>query len=169
MVDLLEQAKSGVTRINNVLYNLRMLLNSREEETDVLEPQEAVLLRRAEEFERKISEAFESNLNVLEALSKVFELTKIVNINMKFIKHKRVVKRILLAYKNFSAITCHYEREENIKPPEPEKELIELIQKRDAARKRNDWAASDKIRNSLKEKGIILEDTANGTRWRLAE
>lgn len=49
-------------------------------------------------------------------------------------------------------------------------ELMELfIELRREARARKDWAASDLIRDRLKERGVLLEDTKEGTRWAIAE
>jgi len=45
-------------------------------------------------------------------------------------------------------------------------EIEDLINKRIAARESKDWAESDRIRDLFKEKGVILEDGANGTSWR---
>ena len=52
-----------------------------------------------------------------------------------------------------------------------EKELLDdtieqLIQERNEARKNKNFKRSDEIRDLLKEQGIILEDTAQGTRWK---
>lgn len=57
----------------------------------------------------------------------------------------------------------HDVQHEKIKLPV---EITDLIQKREKARKAKDWAASDRIRNELLEKGIQLEDTAEGTIWK---
>jgi cysteinyl-tRNA synthetase len=46
------------------------------------------------------------------------------------------------------------------------KEIEELIEKREKARKERDWKSADKIREELKEKGIVLEDTPQGIRWK---
>ena len=48
-------------------------------------------------------------------------------------------------------------------------EVERLVAERAEARKRKDFATADRIRDQLKEMGIILEDTPTGTRWRLAE
>ena len=46
------------------------------------------------------------------------------------------------------------------------KEIEELIQKREKARKEKDFKSADKIRNELNKKGIILEDSQNGVNWK---
>lgn len=45
-------------------------------------------------------------------------------------------------------------------------EIEAKIQARAEAKKNKDWATADKIRNELKEQGIILEDGPNGTTWK---
>ncbi|MGM0126276.1 cysteine-tRNA ligase [Enterococcus sp. AZ194] len=47
-----------------------------------------------------------------------------------------------------------------------DEEVDQLIEERIQARKSRDFARSDEIRDQLKEQGIILEDTPQGTRWR---
>ena len=46
------------------------------------------------------------------------------------------------------------------------KEIESLIEQRATAKKNKDYALADKIRNDLKERGIILEDSASGTTWK---
>ena len=46
------------------------------------------------------------------------------------------------------------------------KEIEELIKQRATAKKNKDYALADKIRNDLKERGIVLEDTPSGTTWK---
>ncbi len=57
-------------------------------------------------------------------------------------------------------------RAEEAAPPVPVEEIEQLIADRQAARRRRDFAASDKIRDELLARGIILEDSAAGTRWK---
>jgi cysteinyl-tRNA synthetase len=47
-----------------------------------------------------------------------------------------------------------------------EAEIEELINQRQAARKVKDWAEADRIRELLKERGIALEDTPQGVKWK---
>ncbi len=54
------------------------------------------------------------------------------------------------------------------KEESPDAEIESLIRRRDEARARRDFKTSDEIRDQLKAKGIILEDSAGGTRWKRA-
>ena len=47
------------------------------------------------------------------------------------------------------------------------KEIQEMVDQRDQARADKDFATSDKLRDQLKEMGVILEDTPQGTRWHI--
>jgi cysteinyl-tRNA synthetase len=47
------------------------------------------------------------------------------------------------------------------------KEAEELIRKREEARQAKDWTEADKLREQLKSMGIIIEDTAQGVKWRI--
>ena len=47
-----------------------------------------------------------------------------------------------------------------------DEDIERLIEKRQKARAEKNFELSDKIRDDLKEKGIILEDTPQGVKWR---
>jgi cysteinyl-tRNA synthetase len=57
-------------------------------------------------------------------------------------------------------------RREDERPPVPIEEIERLIEERQAARRRRDFAASDRIRDDLAARGVLLVDGAGGTRWK---
>jgi cysteinyl-tRNA synthetase len=57
-------------------------------------------------------------------------------------------------------------RREDAAPPIPLDEIEQAIEARREARSARDFAAADRIRAELEQKGIILEDTPAGTKWK---
>jgi cysteinyl-tRNA synthetase len=57
-------------------------------------------------------------------------------------------------------------RAEDERPPVPVGEIEHMIEERQAARRRRDFAEADRIRKELAGRGIVLEDSAQGTRWK---
>ena len=57
-------------------------------------------------------------------------------------------------------------RAEDEQPPVPIDEIEQLIEERNAARRRRDFATADRIRDELAARGVLLEDSPAGTRWK---
>jgi cysteinyl-tRNA synthetase len=57
-------------------------------------------------------------------------------------------------------------KKEDEQPPVPVEEIEKLIEERQAAKRRRDFPAADRIRADLAERGVLLEDSPQGTRWK---
>ena len=57
-------------------------------------------------------------------------------------------------------------RTEDARPPVPEEEILALIEERRTARQQRRFSRADDIRRDLEARGILLEDSAAGTRWK---
>lgn len=118
-----------------------------------------------EDFEKDMDDDFNtpnaiSSLHRLETYSNVY-VAENPKATIQTIQAIKEAKQKLL---KVLGLEKAIEKEEKIS--DEEKELIEhLVAERDAAKKDKDFKKADEIRNRLKEKNIVLEDTRQGTRW----
>ncbi|KRN28276.1 cysteine--tRNA ligase [Liquorilactobacillus mali] len=113
--------------------------------------------------------AMDDDFNVQNAITVVYDLAKRLNV---YSSETQVVKSTLEEFMsalveelNIFGVFLNVHKEADVDV----KEIEELIEQRNEARKNHDFEKSDTIRDLLKEKGIILEDTAQGTRWKKDE
>jgi len=107
--------------------------------------------------------AMDDNLNISKALAKIFDFMKDIN---KLLKDNKLSKKdansIIKTMKEFNSVLGIIDfKEEKI-----DKQVESLIKQREDARAKKDFEKADKIRDKLKKKGIILEDTSQGVRWK---
>jgi len=157
--ELMEAAKSGLDRIHNSYDNLMYLYeNASTDEADESEYKEAV-----DKYIKKFEEAMEDDFNTADAISAVFELVKYINQNVGDNTAKNVLK---LFIDNLSML-CDIlgiilKKEEKLLDADIEK----MIEERQQARKNKDFATADRIRDELLSKGIVLEDTREGVKYK---
>lgn len=111
----------------------------------------------------------EDDLNIAEALAVLFNFVREVNKLMDENKVSRSEAEEVrqLMYKLDKVLGVIEKAEKLFKKEELPKELQELIQKREEARKAKDWKTADEIRERLRKMGIILEDTPLGVKWKI--
>ena len=111
----------------------------------------------------QFEEAMDDDLNISIALSHIFEFVKETNTLMMENKIGKIdSKKIIKLIDNLDKVLGVLEEKEE----KLSQELKKLIDEREKARKEKDYTKADKIRQQLKEKGIILEDTKEGVRWK---
>ena len=119
-----------------------------------------------QQFEQLVNDyekAMDDDFNVQNAMTSLYEFAKLMNVYAEKEQVSKDLAKAMLA--KFEALTQII----GIKMPKQElldEEIEKLIQERTEARANKDYARSDEIRDELKCQGIILEDTAQGTRWR---
>ena len=162
--DLVEASKNGLDRIKTSASRLEELMSGGSDaEMNELETKAASSL---DEFVKKFEDAMEDDLNTADAISTVFEIVKLVNTTANAEGATAAfAKKAYDTIKLLCDILGINIKEEAILLDE---EIENLIQERQDARKAKNFARADEIRNLLTEKGIILEDTREGVRWKRA-
>jgi cysteinyl-tRNA synthetase len=120
------------------------------------------MLKQVDIYVKDFINSMEDDINTADAIASLFELIKFTNSNFSEKTSKSVIQ---YAYDNLiklSKILGILNKENEIL----EDEILELIEKRTQARKNKDYQLADKIRDQLKEMGIILEDTPEGVKWK---
>lgn len=159
--DQMKQAETGLERITNCMKNLEFLLKNAPDVGN-----EAVLKiesGKLEEFRNKFIEAMDDDLNTADALAAVFELVREVN---SYIGEKSSRGSILRAAELLKELTGVLGIAGKSESKGPSPEIEKLIAQREEARKNRDFKRSDEIRDKLKEMGIAIEDTPQGTKWK---
>jgi cysteinyl-tRNA synthetase len=113
--------------------------------------------------------ALDHDLNTAAALAAVFDLVRDVNgaIDAREISATEAAA-VRQAIDDFDRVlgVVSLRQAEDAQPPVPLEEIDRLIEERKAARQRRDFAAADRIRNELADRGVLLEDNPGGTRWK---
>lgn len=158
--ELLVSAKNGLERLKTTVANLQHRL---QESADLGENKQE-WLTKIETYKNKFIEEMDDDFNTANAISVMFDLAKEANI---YLREDHTAKEVLQAFIGQFAQFGDVLGFELIKTDVLlDKEIEELINKREVARKNKDFALADQIRDQLKEQGIILEDTPQGVRWK---
>jgi len=167
----IEQSKNSLETLTNIIYNIQFL-KKQGQLSEKVNSEGKALLNIKTKMEKKFIEAMDDDLNTPVALSTLFVLAKNVNkyMNNERIKNNNVLDEILGFYDKYGSQILGFEsitkKEEDRKIKN--KDIEELINNREIARKNKDWKTADMIRHELKKIGVVLEDTAEGVRWKKA-
>jgi len=117
------------------------------------------LFKQIEEINSRFLEAMDDDFNTPKGLACIFELVNIANKNIEDKEFVYSASAALKELLDIFGITIGAKVNKD-------KEIESMVSQRNEARKNKDYALSDKIRKELEEKGVILEDTKEGTAWR---
>ena len=171
----LEQAERGVTRLRNCRSDLAFARKTRMGEGGDAGASSADFLAELKRLDDGFHAAMDDDFNTAAAVGVLFEIVKAINTGLK--------EHPVLPAAFFDAAEAELEKIDRIlgvigpeELPRDEgmgdgdglgdAEIERLIAERNAARKAKDFARSDAIRDRLMEQGVVLEDTAQGTRWK---
>ena len=161
--DLMEAAKNSLERILEAAGKLSDRKDNGASEN--ITEEELALLKEAEGFVTKFEATMDDDFNTADALAAIFELVKFANTNVDENSSKEFAGGLYEElFKLSDVLGLKIEKKEEIL----DKEIEDLIQERQAARKAKDFKRADEIRDELLKKGIILKDTREGVKWQRA-
>lgn len=158
----LEQAKNILDRFKNTLMNIDYRLDDNtQSKTD--EDLRLAIKKTKTDFEK----AMDDDFNVQNALAAIYDVLPVVNANAN---SQEVDKEALKEFKDLlnswlAIFGIETDKLTAQVASADDEKINELVKQRDQARRDKDWATSDKLRDELKEMGVTIQDTPQGTRW----
>ena len=165
-VEVIEQCRAALERLYNCRGNLVFLLaHSAPGEAEG----EAAVRERLETYRAKFIESMDDDLNTADALSALFDLAR--DVNATFAAQAPSQELCGFALSLFDELAgvlgLVYRTEDESLGSDESAEIEALIAQRTEARKNRDWATADRIRDELKARHVVLEDTPQGVKWHI--
>ena len=156
---LLKSAKNGLERITTAYANLE----HRKQTSTNLGKNKEKWFDKIRQNEKEFEQAMNDDFNTANAITVLFDLTREANL---YLEENQTDEEVIDKFQDqiktlLRVLGIEMEDEELL-----DEEIDELIAERESARKVRNYARADEIRDLLKEKNIILEDTVQGVRWR---
>lgn len=162
-LDLLDSSKASLERMYNTLDRLEDYRRDKNKK-DGLSDQEIKVKEKLLEYKNRYIEEMDNDFNTADGISVIFEMIRFLNTSLDVSSSYEILSFSIDLLRELGYPIGILQKE---KTSALEEEIENLIIKRDKARENKDFKESDRIRDLLKEKGIVLEDTAKGTRWKI--
>ncbi len=169
--DRLKEAQTSLGRLANTQEYIKELVDKAAPSDDATA---AELVKRAAALKKEFDAAMEDDFNTALAISQMFALSKDINIYYQEVttggkgfdvKNFAAVRKV---WDYMASILGIFEQQAAGDDGLTEKLMALIVAIRQEARKEKNWALADKIRDDLKDAGVVLEDTPNGVRWKRA-
>ena len=161
--ELMEASKNALERIRTAVDNLKYI--AEHASACELTEEEAEFIKETDKFEADFDRSMDDDFNTADAIAAVFDLVKFANTHAAEGSSRAFAQALSDKIQSLCDILgIITEKKEELL----DADIEELIEERQAARKAKNFARADEIRNLLLEKGIILEDTREGVKWKRA-
>ena len=160
--EVIEQCKAALERLYNCRDNLTF---ARDNAPAGLQEGDEELIAGFDQYRQRFVQAMDDDLNTADGISVLFDLAREINTNLiPAAKSREVYDAALSLYNELADVLgLLYQR----KDQSLDAEIEALIEQRTQARAAKDWATADRIRDELKARHVVLEDTPQGIKWKI--
>ncbi len=158
--DIIEQCISALNRLYTCRDSLDFELKNA---SDAEHDGDRAIIDGFGKYREQFIDAMDDDLNTADAIASIFELVRDINTNVVGKTPSKALVEGAIAM--FDELTGVLGLVYNRKTETLDSDVEALIEARTNARKEKNWAEADRIRDQLKEMGIVLEDTAQGVKW----
>lgn len=157
--EAIQASKNALDRLYNAKIRLEEFLAENKDQS----PADAAWLEKLNQYREQFKAKMDDDLNTADAISVIFDMVRDINTSVDAQSPKGNIQAALDMLVELTGVLGLLGRRNN---NDIDEEIEALIAQRQAARSQKNWAESDRIRDLLKEKGILLEDTKEGVRWK---
>lgn len=157
--EVMDQTKNGLERLYNSKKNLEFIL---EKDLTPNADTDKQNMEKIDGFRAQFEESMDDDLNTADGVAALFELVKFANSEIDETSSRFVVEYAYRTMMKLAKVLGILIKKDELL----EEEILSLIEQRTNARKDRDFKRADEIRDELKEKGIVLEDTKDGVKWK---
>lgn len=158
--DIIEQCIAALNRLYTCRDSLDFELKNA---SDAEHDGDKAIIDEFDKYREQFISAMDDDLNTADAIASIFELVRDINTNVVGKTPSKALVEGAIAM--FDELTGVLGLVYNRKTETLDSDVEALIEARTNARKEKNWAEADRIRDQLKEMGIVLEDTAQGVKW----
>ena len=161
--DIIIQCEAALDRLRTFKKNLRFALENCSQEENSSDE----IVEKLNEYRKKFENFMNDDLNTADALSVIFEMVKDINTDVlsKNNYNKNDIIKILEFFNKFTGILGIVYEKKNNDNDITEEEIKKLLDERAQARMQKNWKRADEIRDELKLKNVLIEDTPKGTTY----
>lgn len=159
--ELLDASKNGLNRLYNAKNKLSFLVEKAE---GAMTEDERGKKEEVEAFRHQFIEAMDDDLNTADGITAVFELAKYINTHANEGSSKEFLALMKDVFEELTGVLNIVQKERSADVDEAK--ILELIEQRNSAKKEKNYQEADRIRDELKEMGVELLDTRQGTTWK---
>ena len=158
--DIIEQCIAALNRLYTCRDSLDFELKNA---SDAEHDGDKAIVDGFDKYREQFISSMDDDLNTADAIASMFELVRDINTNVVGKTPSKALVEGAIAM--FDELTGVLGLVYNRKTDTLDSDVEALIEARTNARKEKNWAEADRIRDQLKEMGIVLEDTAQGVKW----